>query len=474
MPLLLRIHSLTAAAAAGGEIAWEGEIAFEGVDTSDDRRIAPGALVWRELPLSLMAQTETAPGHDGARLAGRIDAIERRDGGVIFASGAFVGEYGAEIASMVETEALRGVSVDMAVLEYEIEPSEEAADDEGDGDALDLLFGPTETFVVLSGEIMGATLTPFPAFADARLRVVSAEPSAVDDASGEASLLVRVAGGVEYACAECAETARLASMVHEAAQAFADHLGRPVSWSTEQGEESVEMGHVGRAVPRAWALTASAAGAAPPHPPAAWFDDPALEGPTPLTVTDDGRVFGHLATWGTCHIGLPGCRTAPRSASGYAFFNLGEVVTAEGRRVAAGKITLGGPHADLRASRVEAQRHYDDSCLAVADVVAGEDEHGIWLAGAVRPDAPVEQVRALRAAPISGDWRTVNGRLELVGALGVNVPGFPVPRALVASGAAVAVVGRFAGEVEAREPVVVPLSLVRRAGVLDRLAARAR
>jgi hypothetical protein len=156
MRLLLRIHSLVAAA-AGGEIAWEGEIAFEGVDTSDDRRIAPGALVWRELPLSLMAQTETAPGHDGARLAGRIDAIERRDGGVIFASGAFVGEYGVEIASMVETEALRGVSVDMAVLEYEIEPSEEAADDEGDGDALDLLFGPTGTFVVLSGEIMGAT-----------------------------------------------------------------------------------------------------------------------------------------------------------------------------------------------------------------------------------------------------------------------------------------------------------------------------
>jgi hypothetical protein len=222
-------------------------------------------------------------------------------------------------------------------------------------------------------------------------------------------------------------------------------------------------------------MTASAAGLAPVRPPAAWFADPALGGPTPLTVTDDGRVFGHLATWGTCHIGLPGCRTAPRSASGYAFFNLGEVVTAEGGRVAAGKITLDGPHADLRSSRGEAQRHYDDSCLAVADVVAGEDEFGIWLAGAVRPDVPAEKIRALRAAPISGDWRTVNGRLELVGALGVNVPGFPVPRALVASGEAVAVVGRFDGEVRVeRERVVVPLSLVRRSGVLDRLAGRAR
>jgi hypothetical protein len=36
---------------------------------------------------------------------------------------------------------------------------------------------------------------------------------------------------------------------------------------------------------------------------------------------------------------------------------------------------------------------------------------------------------------VSGDWRPINGHLELVGLLAVNVPGFPVPRqrALAAS-----------------------------------------
>src|SRR5690606_27483392 len=38
------------------------------------------------------------------------------------------------------------------------------------------------------------------------------------------------------------------------------------------------------------ALTASAA-----RFDGTWFQDPALTKPTPLTVTDDGRVFGHLA-----------------------------------------------------------------------------------------------------------------------------------------------------------------------------------
>ena len=50
------------------------------------------------------------------------------------------------------------------------------------------------------------------------------------------------------------------------------------------------------------------------------------------------------------------------------------------------------------------------------------------MAGAVRPGTTPDQIRALRAAPLSGDWRTIGGNLELVGALAVNVPGFPVPR----------------------------------------------
>jgi hypothetical protein len=85
-----------------------------------------------------------------------------------------------------------------------------------------------------------------------------------------------------------------------------------------------------------------------------------------------------------------------------------------------------------------AASHYDHTGTVAADVRAGEDEHGIWVAGALRPTLTDEQIRTFRAAPLSGDWRRIGGRLELVAALAVNTPGFPVPRTrarvLVASG----------------------------------------
>jgi hypothetical protein len=50
------------------------------------------------------------------------------------------------------------------------------------------------------------------------------------------------------------------------------------------------------------------------------------------------------------------------------------------------------------------------------------------------------QIRALRASAPSGDWRPINGSLELVAVCQVNVPGFPIARALVASGKVMALV----------------------------------
>jgi hypothetical protein len=70
----------------------------------------------------------------------------------------------------------------------------------------------------------------------------------------------------------------------------------------------------------------------------------------------------------------------------------------------------------------------------VADVIAGEDQFGIWVAGALRPDITPAQIRAFRASSPSGDWRPINGRLELVAVCAVNVPGFPIARAIAASG----------------------------------------
>lgn len=179
------------------------------------------------------------------------------------------------------------------------------------------------------------------------------------------------------------------------------------------------------------ALVASAV--ATDAPPRAWFDDPKLTKPTAVTVTEDGRIFGHVSDWKTPHIGFPGqFRFAPKSHTGYAYFHTGEIVT-DGGPVAVGRVTIGTGHAStadgfgMRA----AVEHYDNTGRQAAVVRAGEDKHGIWVAGAVVPGANVAE---LRRSPLSGDWRRIGGNLEMVGVLGVNTPGFPIPRALVASG----------------------------------------
>lgn len=170
------------------------------------------------------------------------------------------------------------------------------------------------------------------------------------------------------------------------------------------------------------------ASAAPVAPPASWFDNPGLSGPTPLTVTADGRVFGHLAAWGVCHAGIANkCVMAPRSVTGYKYFRNGSVLTADGSMVKVGRLTVGTGHADPRYGYVPAADHYDNTGTAVAVVASGEDRYGIWVAGATVPDASPEKVAELRRSPLSGDWRrTPEGNLELVAALAVNTPGFPI------------------------------------------------
>jgi hypothetical protein len=207
------------------------------------------------------------------------------------------------------------------------------------------------------------------------------------------------------------------------------------------GRAPTEQALEGEAAP-AISLVASGGHCAPSE----WFTDPRLDALTPLTITEDGRVFGHLAGWSTCHIGYEDvCVAPPHSESDYAYFRTGEVLTDRGP-VAVGNITLGGGHAAASLRPKAALAHYDSTSAAVCDVAAGEDEHGIWLAGWVRPGVSDETVAALRASGPSGDWRRIGGSMELIAALAVNVQGFPVPRVGVAAGLQTALVA--AGRVE--------------------------
>lgn len=403
---------------------------FEGLDTGDGRFITPGALAPRELPLSLMAmfQNPEMGGHGLAVVGGRIDTLTRENftdevdgatgqtwgevaGGTVWA---WVGEGefadtadGAQAEQLVESQALRGVSVDLAETTVEWECLEE--DEDG--------WCVQERMTVLEGFMAAATVCNIPAFRGCNIVLADDPTDAQDGEPDPADPAENSAGPV--AASGQQDTAWL--------PAFQLITTRPV-------DDCVPC-TVGQP-----AAAVTAAGG-PVFPPATWFTDPALPGPTALTVEDSGRVYGHLALWGTCHTGYPGrCVTPPRSNTGYSLFRVGAVRTAEGTDVAVGHITLGGGHADLRADTAQARAHYDDTCTVVADIAAGEDEHGIWVAGALRPDLTDTQVRALRAAPLSGDWRGHGAGLELVAALAVNTPGFPVPRQLAASGVPVALV----------------------------------
>jgi len=168
-----------------------------------------------------------------------------------------------------------------------------------------------------------------------------------------------------------------------------------------------------------WA--AQVAAAVPDEPPPEWFDSPGLPRASKVKVTDEGRVYGYVASWETDHAAYPGVKP-PRNADGaYAKFHRHPVRTASGGTVLTGPLATGGHAAtDVALSIENVMAHYDDPTYVVADVRAGEDEHGIWVAGALRPGVSPFQVMLLDRYSISGDWRYG----ELLAACSVSVPGF--------------------------------------------------
>lgn len=165
----------------------------------------------------------------------------------------------------------------------------------------------------------------------------------------------------------------------------------------------------------------------PVAPPDEWFEPTNFTGPEMLAVTADGRVSGYGWLWGTCHQGIGDrCVVPPRSAADYRYFANGKVLTASGKMVKVGKITKGTGHASTRLGWIPAADHYDNTGTVVAVASVHEDRFGGQFAGAIVAGASEMDVAELRRSPISGDWRRINGNLELVAALAVNTPGFPI------------------------------------------------
>lgn len=221
---------------------------------------------------------------------------------------------------------------------------------------------------------------------------------------------------------------RISSATMCAIPAFAEAFVRMGSWA-DAADEPLPTGNKVE-IPDAPAFSLVAA--APKKISADFFRNPMLEEPTPMTLGEDGHIYGHLGEWSTCHIGYDGvCTTVPPSVTDYAFFLTGQVFTDAGP-VAVGQITVGTGHAKDGLSIRATMAHYDNTGSAVADITVGEDAHGVWFSGRIRPWATEKQVHEMFAAALSGDWREVYSRgrhsMELVAALAVNVQGFPVPR----------------------------------------------
>ena len=355
----------------------------EGKESGDGRMFNKGVIGMRDLPLPLLWQIKTGQGHDGSVVVGQITHMERTEEGIGNAIGVFdKGEYGQEAERLVRNGFIRGVSADMDMFEADEQEPEEASGESGKVEA--------GKIIITNARIMAVTIVPKPAFQECFIQIV-------DDGNELEEEDVSVPDGVYVEGVSPLDASAL-----------------------------VACGMV--------------AGAIPTEPPLDWFDNPKLAKATPLTITDEGRVFGHIAAWHVDHIGMAFGTRPPRSRSKYSYFHTGVLRTEEGKDVPVGQLTLAGGHAGLEASAQEAVKHYDDTASAFADVHAGEDAYGIWVSGALRPGTTPEQIRAARASAPSGDWRPIKGHLELVAVCQVNVPGFPIARARVASGQVMALV----------------------------------
>lgn len=367
-------------ASIGGEntAPWRGPITVEGIETGDGRQFDSGSLTWADMPLPLRWNKEDSHGGEPRTLAvnvGRIDKVWREDSGLIMGEGLLDlgNEDGLEVHRKIEGKFLRGISVDVDSVkdaDMELIWPDHDPDGDGDPDPFAQMFASPEKVVFHKGRIRAATLVDIPAFAEAYVALLG-EDGAI------------VAGG------------------------------EPIG--------ALRQTHMVR--------THATGVQVPARPPADWFANPDLSVPTGITVTPDGRVYGHAALWGTCHIGQAGmCVTPPREET-HPYFMTGNVWTEEGDSASVGQITVGTGHAPINLGHRAASEHYDNTGSAVADVSVGNDAHGIWVAGAIRPSASGDRIHELRAAgQVSGDWRRIGGQLRLVGLLAVNVPGFPVPK----------------------------------------------
>jgi hypothetical protein len=333
--------------------------------TGDHRRLASEGAGTRDLPLSIKYATKTSYGHEGAEVSGALFEVTVDPDTHKMSGRGFLldDEHGRRHARLAYVGALRGNSVDLTEVKAKFVEDMETGD----------------YWIEFSEFKIGATTgVATPAFADARMDVVDE----MSDDELVASMTV-------------AESPMTPLVIAPADEHFIHIVGEPII------EE----------------VTASMATTVPFEA----FYMPEADHPQKIVVDAEGRVYGHLAVWNTCHDGYDNCLLVPRPTDGYASFNQAGPLTERGQVETGPIFALGGHRKAKSAPTIE--QAYGGIENSWADVRVIEGQHGPWISGLVRPGVSDELLYAVRASRISGHW--VNGRLKAI--VSVNVPGYEVP-----------------------------------------------
>lgn len=467
---------LDALLAAGATVVpWHGVLTVEGRRSGDGRGFRAKAMRTRPLPLPLSWQKVSAPGHGNAVTVARIDRefrVPTAEGEYeIRADGVMLQTPEAdEVIGLIGEFGRFGVSVDADDATMEADLDEDAtwfsdarsagacivgipafheawvglgqmpADFYDGGTPVEEVHSPDDALV--ASAYPAALTAGAVALVDQLIPLADIAPGKTEDgpgwltnyedtdrlrdwwASAESGVQWGVPGDFNRCRAKAAEYVKPQYVSGFCANRHYDALGK---WPGREMSAADTL-QLTEAPAEVLNLVASAAYAT--KAPAEWFTMEEPDGPCPLTITEDGQVYGHVALWGVCHLNVGAygkCFLAPQSPSSYAHFLLGEVLTTEGS-VPVGALSIGGGHAGPRLGLRPAIEHYDSTSTAFAHVTAQDGVHGIWVCGWVPPGTPEPLVIAARASKLSGDWRHTAHGLDMVAALAVNVPGYEVPR----------------------------------------------
>lgn len=425
-----------------------------GVSTGDGRRFAPGSITLAETPFALEWVRTREGGHDGAVSVGTVQQTFTGTVAEALAAGFLSEERAArmpadlagvwaigELHDDVDRDAMPRLAEDVATFAhlagegtlgpsvdldtFEAVPVMAGSDEPLTEQMYELALAanggvePKLELLVTAGRVRAATAVTIPAFAETSMPFELITEPALLAAEGERTINTH--------CVNCGDT-RGGPVGHEISECTWDSKAAALALLASVGQE----GH--RASLAAFSRQ--------------------LDGPTPITYDfETGRVYGHVATWRTCHVGYSDvCVTAPRSSDEYASFNRYPVETADGV-VWAGRLTAGGRHAALSATASGAIAEHDSKTV-VAHVRAYEDEFGIAVAGVIEPDLSEGDRAILSRRKVSGDWRETSAGLSLVEVLALSPgprqhsePGFPI-ETFSRSGRQVALVASLSPEPE--------------------------